>query len=106
LQIPQHCRGHQGDHHEKEAIAMDHHVGGFQIADDRDTTKDNAILKIFESIILPTEMSPAPRIAPHTETHHSGAEVPNATNVSPMMRFETPMRQPIRAEESTNHPAA
>ncbi len=63
------------------------------------------ILNIFEPIIFPTEILLTPRIAADMVTQNSGAEVPNATIVRPIINSETPNRLAILEAESTSHVA-
>ena len=63
--------------------------------------RTNKILKIFEPTILPIAISYLRFIAATTHTTSSGKLVPNATNVKPIMRSDTPRRVAISVAEST-----
>ena len=63
----------------------------------------NPMLKMLLPTMFPTETSPWPRKAESRVTANSGAEVPRATRVSPMISSETPSRRASREAESTTH---
>lgn len=52
-----------------------------------------SVLKIFDPTTLPTASGAAPLTAEIIEMANSGADVPNATTVSPTMRSDMPIRR-------------
>ena len=62
-------------------------------------------LKMFDPTTLPTAISFAPSSAAVTLTASSGADVPNATIVSPMMSGDTPRRRARPDAPETNQSA-
>ena len=62
-------------------------------------------LNMLLPTILPTEISACSRIAANVVTANSGAEVPNATIVRPIMISEIPSFSAIAEADSTSHRA-